>query len=285
MIWGPGVDRAGGFAAVGDTAARAWRDLAGHWRRPLAPVAMFWPFWCGLAFLAVTILICVGLVADETVARAAERLDPGLVALFGVVTQAGKSNWLFALSLLAIAFALYRREGAAGARRRAAWGLIASRAFYFLTVMAFSGIASQVIKHIVGRARPYLIDSVGPFHFDPFSFKAVLASFPSGHTTTMFAAFGALALLSPRFGAGFLLLALPVAASRIVVGAHYPSDVCGGLFLGVASALIVARIFARRRIAFTVTPEALLPRPRGGGLIVEELALSKAARHANNERP
>ena len=96
-----------------------------------------------------------------------------------------------------------RCRGASGPRRaalRAAWGLVASYALYFLAVQAVSGIVSQVVKHLVGRARPRLIEIAGPFHFDLFSLKAVLASFPSGHTTTVFAACGALSLLSPRLG-------------------------------------------------------------------------------------
>jgi membrane-associated phospholipid phosphatase len=56
---------------------------------------------------------------------------------------------------------------------------------------------------------------------------------------------------------------LPVAASRLIIGAHYPSDVLGGVFLGLGSALAVARIFARRKIAFTLKGENVLPEARG----------------------
>jgi undecaprenyl-diphosphatase len=252
---------------AGRVSREIWRDLAAHWRRAPTPVVRLWPLWMALAVLGLAALLFVGVHFDMAAARAAKRLDPSLVAFYEAVTRAGKSDWLFALAVLTIFYGLSRRERAPDTRRRAAWGLVASRGFYFLIVMAFSGIAAQIVKHIVGRARPALIALDGPFHFDLFSLKSVLASFPSGHTTTVFAAFAALTLLAPRVGPAFLLIALPVAASRIIVGAHYPSDVCGGLCLGLASALIVARVFARRRIAFTLAPDALLPKARGAAAI------------------
>jgi membrane-associated phospholipid phosphatase len=251
--------RGGGLRVAGG----AWRDLVAHWRRPLTPAAALWPLWIALAVLTAAAVIPIGLFLDERTARAAMRLNPDFVRPFGAISQAGKSHWLFALSIFTIGYGLYRRERSTRPRLRAGWGVVASRGLYFFAVMAFSGIAAQIVKHLVGRARPYLINVDGPFHFDFFSLKAVEASFPSGHTATVFAGLTALTLLWPRLGPAFLIVALPVAASRIVLGAHYPSDVFGGAFLGLVSALVVARIFARRRIAFTLAPDAFLPTPRG----------------------
>jgi membrane-associated phospholipid phosphatase len=244
-----------------------WRDLAAHWTRPQPPGAPLWPLWLTLGVLAFALLDSISLAFDVSEAHAAATFDPRLKDFFEIVTRAGQSGWLFALSILTLVYALYRREGEISRRARAGWGLLASRALYFFAVQAISGILAQLVKHVVGRARPKLIDTLGPQHFDVFSLKAVLASFPSGHTTTIVAAAASLSFFMPPktfpwTAALFFALVLPVAASRLIVGAHYPSDVLGGAFLGLASALAVARAFGRRKIAFTLEEGRLLPKAR-----------------------
>ena len=51
------------------------------------------------------------------------------------------------------------------------------------------------------------------------------------------------------------IYALAIAASRIVVSAHYPSDVLAGAVVGTVGALLVRRAFALRRLGFTLAPD------------------------------
>jgi undecaprenyl-diphosphatase len=251
-----------GAASFKASASWGWRDLVAHWTQPKPPGAPLWPLWLAVSVLAFALLDSVSLAFDAAEAHAAGTFDPRLKNFFEIVTKAGQSDWLFALSILTVVYALYRREGEITRRARAGCGLLASRALYFFAVQAFSGLLSQLVKHVVGRARPKLVDTLGPEHFDLFSLKAVLASFPSGHTTTIVAAAASLSFFMPRRAALLFALAAPVAASRLIVGAHYPSDVLGGVFLGLGSALAVARVFGRRKIAFTLEEGRLLPQAR-----------------------
>src|SRR5262249_24743258 len=121
--------------------------------------------------------------------------------------------------------------------------------FVFATTLV-SGLFSQILKHLFGRARPSLMEIVGPYHFDAFSISARYASFPSGHTVTAFAVALALAWFAPRLRWPLFALAALIGVSRIGVGAHYLSDVLAGAALGLGSTLLMRRMCGLRRIAF-----------------------------------
>jgi membrane-associated phospholipid phosphatase len=104
-------------------------------------------------------------------------------------------------------------------------------------------------KAVVHRARPPAIYHVG------YSFSG--ASFPSGHTTVAIATWGMFAFLlasraSPRTRKGLVVgavvLTVAIGASRIYIGAHWPTDVIGGYALGGAwlASLVVLDLWMRR---------------------------------------
>ncbi|GAA3094861.1 hypothetical protein GCM10010464_67940 [Pseudonocardia yunnanensis] len=88
-------------------------------------------------------------------------------------------------------------------------------------------------------------------------------SFPSNHATVAGAAAVALAWSGARLGFFAVGVALFAAASRVVVGVHYPHDVIAGLVLGATVALVFP---ASARLLAPVIAEAR-KRPRAAWLV------------------
>jgi undecaprenyl-diphosphatase len=61
-------------------------------------------------------------------------------------------------------------------------------------------------------------------------------SFPSGHTITAFAVALSLSHFYPNLAAGLLFCALSIAASRVLLGMHFLSDVLAGAAIGAVLA-------------------------------------------------
>jgi undecaprenyl-diphosphatase len=108
-----------------------------------------------------------------------------------------------------------------------------------------------------------MYDQFGEFHFVIPGFPSVYASFPSGHAITAFACAVALGYFLPRLRWALLTLAVLVAISRVVVGAHYASDVIAGAAIGWLSAVLVRRAFATRGIAFKLAGGHILVKAAG----------------------
>ena len=97
------------------------------------------------------------------------------------------------------------------------------------------------------RRRPYMdhegikILRVVEPEADPMNITAQGYSFPSGHSTAAAALYGSIARFMKKWFWLIPAIVLPllVGISRIVVGAHYPTDVLGGWILGAAAVVFV----------------------------------------------
>lgn len=98
-----------------------------------------------------------------------------------------------------------------------------------------AGLAAQIVKHLVGRARPELW--LGPAHYAPGS----ATSFPSGHTVGAFALAGVLLFASKSWPLRAIAFALAAAVgmARILAFRHWASDVTASAVLGLVAAWLV----------------------------------------------
>jgi undecaprenyl-diphosphatase len=129
----------------------------------------------------------------------------------------------------------------------AVWHRQRRQAIFLVVTAVLGAIIASTVKFVVGRSRP---------HFDHPVAHALGKSFPSGHTTNSTVIYGALlVLLLPALSrtgrliatVGTALLVGAIAASRVLLGVHYVSDVVGGVLLGLAWLLSSTSAFATWR--------------------------------------
>ena len=163
---------------------------------------------------------------------------------------------------------------------------VRKRIWWAVAVVVLAGVAANLAKSAFGRQRPYEylhqngpgpatvtatefqrqngserkslnpgVDSwTGflPVVFDRPRFDHPTQSFPSGHTATVFGLAFGLAWLCRRGQLFFLALACLAGFQRILVQAHWPSDVIAGVLVAYAISIAVFRF------------EAAIARPRRG---------------------
>ena len=120
-------------------------------------------------------------------------------------------------------------------------------------------LLNGALKLVFHRPRPSVFEWQTP---------AVSSSFPSGHAMSATAVYGTVAYLLIRLQkhrwsraltlAGTVLLILLICLTRLYLGVHYPSDVLGGMIVGLAwAAFCMATLEASLAIARRRAPRAI----------------------------
>jgi len=94
------------------------------------------------------------------------------------------------------------------------------------------------IKKVTGRRRPCAVE--------PHCWATLLPpdqfSFPSGHTITAFAAALSIGAFYPLLMPALLFCAISIAASRVLLGMHFLSDVIAGACIGAILATVAVGV-------------------------------------------
>jgi undecaprenyl-diphosphatase len=238
-------------------------------RRTGVDAAWTWPLSHGLgiaAGAAVFILLAVMFSFDAAAIGMATRLPTWITWSFEHVTGFGLSGWfLWPLGSVFLVLAALPTQHLTRFSRAVLAAIMVRVGFLFLAI-AVPGLFATTIKRVIGRARPLVTGDTDPFAFAPFIWRFDYASLPSGHATTVFSALVAFGLLWPRARPALLIYALLISVSRVVVLAHYPSDILAGALVGIIGVLLVRRYFALRRLLFSIGPDGAVHQHPGPSL-------------------
>lgn len=237
-----------------------WRIRVRNWLtrlvRPPRPAVARLSRWerrhIGAAALAAVLMLAMLMVALDAAAIVdARRLPYGVNRFFNIITDYGKSGWVLWPAGLFLAAAGIA-AGTVSQRVGLLIASIATRVMFVFAAVGLTGLFANLIKGLIGRARPFVGGSADPYLFSPWTWKPAYASFPSGHGQTAASVAVALGALFPRARIVLWIYAAFIFASRVVVTAHHPSDVLGGALVGGVGAWLVLRFFAARGLGFKI---------------------------------
>ncbi len=130
------------------------------------------------------------------------------------------------------------------------------RGLNMLLALAFSFLVGNLIlKNLIARPRPFTVDTQVTLLIPvPSEY-----SFPSGHTLSSFTAAVTLFLYHRLWGFAACILASLIAFSRMYLFVHYPTDILGGILLGILDAFIVRHVLeliSRKNVAPGMEPSS-----------------------------
>lgn len=170
-------------------------------------------------------------VVDRRIALFFADMPAPLMAVLSHVTEIGQSTWYLGAGLIGTLVFRFVSK-----RPR-----LYSAALLMLLSVALSGIATNILKLLIGRSRPYNLLRTGEYGFAPMKIDYAYNSFPSGHTATVVAAALSLGIAFPRWRAPLYAVGAIVATTRILMNHHFVSDVIMGSVLATVVTLTVAR--------------------------------------------
>ena len=194
--------------------------------------------WIVLVAVALIALVAAFFLDHTVAAWIGAHSSPELKRIMQIVSRVGDWPAHFIGGLIGIAIAFVAKSKT--------W----MRVFLaMLIALALAGVTGRAVKFATGRARPSVKTEV---HWNGPRFSSKYHAFPSGHVAASTAFFATLFLARKKIGAALLLIPILIAFSRMVVGAHYLSDVTFAAILGVICAVVTAHWFLVRSPQFAI---------------------------------
>ncbi len=180
------------------------------------------------------------------------QLIHGLSGISGIVDFLGVflAEYLPYLMGVALLFFVFKREGTKNK-------LMAFFSLIFTAIVSYS-VLTALIDFFFPRERPSVFLGITPL------VAANGPSFPSAYAAFFFAASFFLFSMSKRWGIWFLVLSTIMSIARIFVGIHYPSDIVGGVVVGLVTFLVYKFLFHPRHES-TVSDEPPRENPERAG--------------------
>jgi len=227
------------------------------------------PIWRAPLRLAVGTVAAIAIVAatmivlDAPAVTAVQRAPAWLPEIFDHITEFGKSVWFLVPIALALATIALLASPALPRMSQRVLAAIAVRLGFLFLAIGLPGLVFTIGKRLIGRARPFVEGSADPLIYRPLGWSVEYASLPSGHAVDAFASAMAIGVLWPRMRPLMWTYAVVIAVSRVVLTAHFPSDVMVGAVAGAVGALLVRDWYAARGLAFVLGMDGVV-RPLPG---------------------
>ncbi len=121
--------------------------------------------------------------------------------------------------------------------------------FAFYSMLGAS-VFVNIGKFTIGRSRPKLWIYEGKTAFNPFPLGNTYdyASMPSGHTQVSFTVALILCILFPKYRYLFVFIAIIIGFSRVMVSAHWLSDVVMGAVFGSVVPILIYHHFYKHKL-------------------------------------